>query len=82
MRNGFTRYLGRGLRVQRDMKRLPLVAALVLLSLASGADAETDTGSIQWFGRWTDAKAEAARSGKPILLVAAAPHCRGISGVW
>lgn len=40
------------------------------------------TGGIQWFASWTQAKAEAARTQRPILLTAAAPHCRGISGMW
>ncbi len=37
---------------------------------------------IQWFGTWDGAKAEAKRTGKPILLLAAAPQCHGISGIW
>lgn len=39
-------------------------------------------GGIQWFSTWNSAKAEAARTGKPILLVSAAPHCAGIPGIW
>lgn len=37
---------------------------------------------IQWFTTWETAKAEAARTGRPILLVSAAPHCAGVSGIW
>ena len=37
---------------------------------------------VQWFGTWEGAKAEAERTQKPILLLAAAPQCHGISGVW
>lgn len=37
---------------------------------------------IQWFAQWDAAKAEAVRTGKPILLVSAAPHCSGVSGIW
>lgn len=40
------------------------------------------TGGIQWFSTWQSAKAEAARTGRPILLVSAAPHCAGIPGIW
>lgn len=40
------------------------------------------TGGIQWFATWDSAKAEAARTNKPILMVSAAPHCSGISGIW
>ena len=37
---------------------------------------------VAWIGTWEAAKAEAARTGKPILLLSAAPQCRGIPGVW
>ena len=37
---------------------------------------------IGWYGTWDGALAEAARSGKPILLLSAAPQCHNISGVW
>ncbi len=37
---------------------------------------------IQWFSTWDSGLKEARRSGRPILLVAAAPHCGGVSGVW
>jgi hypothetical protein len=37
---------------------------------------------IQWFATWAAARAEAVRTGKPILLVSAAPHCAGVSGIW
>lgn len=37
---------------------------------------------IQWFATWESGLAEANRSGRPILLVSAAPHCAGVSGIW
>ncbi|KAA3605547.1 MAG: hypothetical protein DWQ01_19720 [Planctomycetota bacterium] len=37
---------------------------------------------IQWFGTWSQALAEAKRTGRPILLTSAAPQCRGVSGMW
>lgn len=37
---------------------------------------------IQWYGTLDGARAEAQRSGRPILLVAAAPQCHGVSGIW
>lgn len=40
------------------------------------------TGGIAWFGRWDDAKAEAERTGRPILLMSAAPQCSGAPGMW
>jgi hypothetical protein len=39
-------------------------------------------GGIQWFPTWETGLAEAQRTGKPILLVSAAPHCAGVSGIW
>lgn len=39
-------------------------------------------GGIQWFATWEAGQAEAARTGRPILLVSAAPHCAGVSGIW
>lgn len=37
---------------------------------------------IAWFGTMDAAKAAAKRTGRPILLVAGAPHCRAVPGVW
>jgi hypothetical protein len=39
-------------------------------------------GGIAWFASWQDGLREAKRTGKPILLVSAAPHCAGVSGIW
>jgi hypothetical protein len=39
-------------------------------------------GGIQWFATWESGVEEASRTGKPILLVSAAPHCAGVSGIW
>jgi hypothetical protein len=44
--------------------------------------ADPATGGIQWFATWKAGLAEAQRTGKPILLVSAAPHCAGVSGIW
>jgi len=38
--------------------------------------------AIQWFATWQSGLKEAQRSGRPILLVSAAPHCAGVPGVW
>jgi hypothetical protein len=47
-------------------------------------EARTDSvgGGIQWFATWESGLREAERSGRPILLVSAAPHCAGVSGCW
>lgn len=39
-------------------------------------------GAIVWFANVDQGLAEAQRTGKPILLVSAAPHCAGVPGVW
>lgn len=42
----------------------------------------TTEPGIAWFGVLADARAEAARTGKPILLHSAAPLCSGVPGMW
>jgi len=37
---------------------------------------------IAWYGTLATGLEEAARSERPILLVAAAPHCLGVPGIW
>jgi Spy/CpxP family protein refolding chaperone len=40
------------------------------------------TGQIQWFATWESGLQQAKQTGQPILLVSAAPHCAGVSGIW
>jgi hypothetical protein len=54
--------------------------AVVACSTISFAGAESER--IAWFGTWEGGLAEAQRSGKPIMLVSAAPHCHRVPGVW
>jgi hypothetical protein len=49
---------------------------------ADPAKGEQAAGGIPWFATWEGGLKEATRSGKPILLVSAAPHCAGVSGTW
>jgi hypothetical protein len=42
----------------------------------------TDAQGIQWYPTWDSGLRAARESGKPILLVSAAPHCAGIPGIW
>jgi hypothetical protein len=37
---------------------------------------------IAWYTTWESAQAEAQRSGRPIMFVAAATQCHGVSGVF
>ena len=46
------------------------------------AAAVPKAAGIAWFGQWTEGLKEAKKTGRPILLVSAAPHCRGVSGIW
>ena len=63
-----------------------LAATLVSAPIASAKDTAARVPGpepkIQWFGTWEAAKAEAKRTGRPILLTSAAPQCKGTSGIW
>ncbi|MBM3989685.1 MAG: hypothetical protein FJ298_01615 [Planctomycetes bacterium] len=37
---------------------------------------------IAWFGTWSEALAEAERTGRPMLFMSAAPQCQRVPGVW
>jgi hypothetical protein len=43
---------------------------------------QAKAAGIPWFATWESGLAEAKRTGKPILLVSAAPSCGGVSGIW
>ena len=49
---------------------------------ASAVAGSSPDARIAWFGTWESAKREAGRSQRPILLVAAAPFCHGVPGMW
>ena len=73
-----------------------LTAALCVLWLADIGSAQPPRGSrtresgqtskltpgIAWYGVLADGLAEAKETGKPILLVSAAPQCTGVPGMW
>jgi len=60
------------------------LAALAVLGAASlYADEKKPTNSgVAWYATWDRALEDAKRSNRPILLIAAAPQCHGISGLW
>ncbi len=67
------------------------VIASCAVAFAQGGPRPTDLGAskldlgepgIAWYTTWETAQAEAKRSGRPIMFVAAATQCRGISGVF
>ena len=39
-------------------------------------------GGIQWFTTLEAGRAEAEKTGRPILLITGTPHCGGVSGIW
>jgi hypothetical protein len=53
----------------------------VLLVFLGAASAYPE-GGIQWYATWQQGLAQARRTGRPILLVAAAPHCHNVPGIW
>ncbi|MDC3379458.1 thioredoxin family protein [Planctomycetota bacterium] len=59
-----------------------LAPALLVLSSVACAQEVQPTAGIAWRATWDDALAAAQRTQRPILLVAAAPHCHNISGMW
>lgn len=73
---------------------LSLLSGLVLITstaFAQGGPRPGDLGAsnldigepgIAWYTTWETAQAEARRSGRPIMFVAAATQCRGVSGVF
>ena len=68
-------------------KLLAVVAAFAVLAASTahaqrGVDGQGKATGIAWFGSWDAGLAAAKASGRPILLIAAAPHCHGVSGIW
>lgn len=63
------------------MKHSALKLTMLAALFTEGATAAQSPG-IQWFATWESGLAEANRTGRPILLVSAAPHCAGVSGIW
>lgn len=58
-----------------------LLVALFASIFLSQPSLAADEG-IGWIPTWNQAQLVAARSNKPILLVAAAPQCAGVPGQW
>ncbi len=49
-----------------------------------GAESKIEPGQIgiDWYTTWETGLAEAKRSGRPIMFMAAATQCSGVSGVF
>jgi len=46
------------------------------------SDLDIGESGIAWYTTWDTAWKEAGRSGRPIMFVAAATQCHGVSGVF
>ena len=63
-------------------------AAMIGAAVAQGPrpgvtqDWSTVEQRIAWHGTWKGALAAAEATGRPILLVFAAPHCGEVPGIW
>ncbi len=54
--------------------------AVIFLLTAAGISEATER--IAWYSTLNQGLEVARKTGQPILLVSAAPHCHGISGIW
>ncbi len=61
--------------------RLILMLALMAGMTIAPAHANSTEG-VGWIPTWKQAQTEAAVAHKPMLLVAAAPQCAGVPGIW
>ena len=61
---------------------LSLCLVLPLVSAGQDAAVKQKAEKIVWHGTWQGGLAEAERTGKPIMLVSAAPQCHSVPGVW
>ncbi|MEK7487073.1 MAG: hypothetical protein AABZ60_22320 [Planctomycetota bacterium] len=68
------------------LKTTPLIQVLcfviLLIQMSVSAQSSLATAHILWYADWETGLKEATRTGKPILLLSAAPHCRNVSGMW
>ena len=69
---------------QGDNAHMKRSIALLLLPLATTLAAPPADAAerIAWYSSVKQGLAVAKTTGRPILLVSAAPHCHGISGIW
>ena len=59
-----------------------LFAVVSAFSLAAVADEPDARSGIAWYGTWERGLRVAKSTGRPILLISAAPQCHGVSGLW
>lgn len=61
---------------------LLLALALVPQDRGPGKVVPSKGDRIAWYGTLNQARSEAKRTGRPILLLSAAPHCHLTPGIW
>jgi hypothetical protein len=66
----------------RMNRALVVTGALLLLGSASVHASNDTAGGIAYYATWERAKALAQETNRPILLVAAAPQCHAVPGLW
>ena len=59
-----------------------LAGGLLTGSVGAQRAARPVAAKIAWHGTWKGGLAEARRTGRPIMLVSAAPQCHAVPGVW
>ena len=58
------------------------LTAQIRLAQVGTSDLDVGEAGIAWYTTWETAEAEGRRSGRPIMFVAAATQCGGVSGVF
>ena len=61
--------------------KLPIFLILLFTLVMTQPVRATDPG-IGWIASWQQGLAEARQTNKPIMLMAGAPACGGVPGVW
>lgn len=65
---------------------LPVLLASVFLAFGQEKSSPVSSpgipAGIVWHGVLQDGLTEARETGRPILLISAAPQCAGVSGMW
>ena len=65
--------------MNRFLRGLSIALSLLVLAPLRAVGAES---GIQWYATWDSGYKEARRTGRPIMLVSAAPHCHNVPGIW
>jgi hypothetical protein len=64
------------------MMRIAVASTLLTTGAMMVTAEDSPPPRIAWYGTLQDGFAAARESGRPILLVSAAPHCHDVSGIW